>query len=449
MRRGPRRHAAGNPKTGRPAARGVAVGPAARRKEPERGDETAGTEVEDLAALEHRDGLRLRGAALLRAEELHAHARRRRHADRVAHLDLAAVRRAGGDEVLRRVARVVGRGAVDLARVLAREGAAAVRARAAVGVHDDLAPGEAGVAGGPARHEAPGRVDVEPRGGVQHPGVRELVAHHGLDRRADVAVDVGLGRRLVREHDRVDADRAAVLVDDAHLALRVGAQPRDAAALALVREAAHQAVRPGDRRGHELRRLAHGVAEHHPLVARALLVGGAAVDALRNVGRLRAKAVLVVEGPPVEALLGAVVADIADDAARDRLGIEPRQDVLRDLAEVRAEARPDERLGRDVRGGVDRQRGVEDGVADLVGDLVGVALRDGLGGEDVALHGFSLSVQGASRLVRIHRGAIARLGRGGRAPALDVLRARRIPRTPPRRKRPLPAAGTPWYHPRP
>ena len=81
-----------------------------------------------------------------------------RDADRVGDLDLAAVGEPGGDDVLRHVARRVGGRAVDLRRVLARERAAAVAGGAAVGVDDDLAAGEAGVAHRPADHELAGRV---------------------------------------------------------------------------------------------------------------------------------------------------------------------------------------------------------------------------------------------------------------------------------------------------
>jgi hypothetical protein len=70
------------------------------------------------------------------------------HADRVGDLDRAAVRKAGGDDVLGQIATGVGRRTVDLGRVLAAEGAAAVRGSAAVGVDDDLAAGDAGVAVG-------------------------------------------------------------------------------------------------------------------------------------------------------------------------------------------------------------------------------------------------------------------------------------------------------------
>ena len=70
------------------------------------------------------------------------------------------VGQAGRDDVLGDVARHVAGRAVDLRRILARERAAAVRRRAAVGVDDDLAAGDAGVAVRTADDEAAGRVDV-------------------------------------------------------------------------------------------------------------------------------------------------------------------------------------------------------------------------------------------------------------------------------------------------
>ena len=98
---------------------------------------------------------------LLGAERLDHDRQRVRHADGVGELDLAAVGETRGDDVLRDPARGVGGRAVDLRAVLAREGAAAVTAHAAVGVDDDLAAGQAGVAHRTADDEAAGRVHVD------------------------------------------------------------------------------------------------------------------------------------------------------------------------------------------------------------------------------------------------------------------------------------------------
>ncbi len=94
------------------------------------------------------------------AERVDPHRHRLRDTDGVGELHLDLVRQARGDEVLGDVARHVGGRAIDLRRVLAGEGAAAVTAVAAVGVDDDLAAGQARVAVRSADDELAGRVDV-------------------------------------------------------------------------------------------------------------------------------------------------------------------------------------------------------------------------------------------------------------------------------------------------
>ena len=112
------------------------------------------------------------------AERLDEQRQRLGDADRVGDLDLGAVGQAGRDDVLGDVAGGVGGRAVDLGRVLAGERAAAVARDAAVGVDDDLAAGQAGVAERAADDEAAGRVDVElrPSGGSGRTGRRAASA---------------------------------------------------------------------------------------------------------------------------------------------------------------------------------------------------------------------------------------------------------------------------------
>src|SRR4029079_5249351 len=92
---------------------------------------------------------------------LDEHRHRMRDADRVGDLHLAPVRETRGAEVLRDVARGVRGRAVDLRRVTAREGTAAVGCGAAVRVDDDLPSREAGVAHRAADYELARRVAVE------------------------------------------------------------------------------------------------------------------------------------------------------------------------------------------------------------------------------------------------------------------------------------------------
>ena len=109
-----------------------------------------------------------------------------------------ALGEAGGDDVLRDVARHVAGRAVDLRRVLARERAAAVAAVAAVGVDDDLAAREAGVALRPADDEAAGRVDEE---------LGVLVEQRRRDHRLDDLLEDVLADRLGLDQVRSAASR--------------------------------------------------------------------------------------------------------------------------------------------------------------------------------------------------------------------------------------------------
>src|SRR4030095_12831108 len=108
---------------------------------------------------------------------------------------------AGRDDVLGDVARHVAGGAVDLRRILAREGAAAVRARAAVRIDDDLPSGEAGVAHRPARHEAPGRIYMDHAALEVDELRRDRRGDHLLDDVVADALGTGVGAVLGGDHD--------------------------------------------------------------------------------------------------------------------------------------------------------------------------------------------------------------------------------------------------------
>ena len=103
-----------------------------------------------------------------RAFRPHHHRHRVGHADRIRQLHQRPLRQPRRDHVLRNVARHVARRPVHLGRILARKRPAAVRRRAAVGVHDDLAARHARVAVRPAHHEPARRVHVDLRVRVHH-----------------------------------------------------------------------------------------------------------------------------------------------------------------------------------------------------------------------------------------------------------------------------------------
>ena len=77
----------------------------------------------------------------------------------ISHLDLALPCEARRHDVLGHVARSVGGRAVHFCWIFAAEGAATVRTGAAIGIHNDLATGQATVALRAANDKAPGRVD--------------------------------------------------------------------------------------------------------------------------------------------------------------------------------------------------------------------------------------------------------------------------------------------------
>ena len=87
-----------------------------------------------------------------------------------------------------------------------------------------------------------------------------------------------------------------------------------------------------ERRRHQVGRLVAGEAEHDALVAGALVLVLAGIDALRDVRRLRVQVVGEVEAVPVEAFL--LVADALDHAAHRLL------DLLADAGRPIARPRP-------------------------------------------------------------------------------------------------------------
>src|SRR5579864_7927554 len=343
-------------------------------------DRPAQIEIADDAGRAHREVLADQGLdAPVRdgagAEAVGADRDRLGDPDGIGQLDLDALGDAGGDQVLRDVARHVAGGAVHLGGVLAGEGAAAVAPDAAVAVDDDLAAGEAAVALRAADDEAAGGVDVEDGALVQQ-ARRDRGADHLLDHRVMDLVVADLGIVLGGDDDRVRPHRPVAVVLDGHLALAVGAQPLDLAATARDGQLAGQAMRQGDGEWHQGRRVAAGIPEHQPLVA-----GPPGVDSLGDVRRLRVDRRQHGAARAVEPVVGVGVADLADDPAGDVGEVDVGGGG--DLAGQQHHASRDQRLARHAAGRVQPHHLVEDGIGDLVGHLVRVALGDRLRGEQV------------------------------------------------------------------
>ncbi len=265
---------------------------------------------------------------------------------------------------------------------------------ATVGVDDDLATGQAGVAHGAAQHERPRRVDQQPDvGGVELREVR--VGQHGVD---DMAAQVG-GEQVVQvdvrgvlrgDDDGVEANRSVTVVLDGYLGLAVGPQVGKHSGLADLREAAGEPVRQGDRKRHQFRGIGASVAEHQALVAGTLkghlVVGQRAgtcfvgdVDAARNFRRLCTDRDIDAARVSVEPFGGRVVSDFEDTVAHD-LG-DVRVGGGRDFTDDVDLPGGDQGFHRHARARIRGEQRVEDGVADRVTDLVRVSFCHGLTGE--------------------------------------------------------------------
>ena len=182
-------------------------------------------------------------------------------------------------------------------------------------------------------------------------------------------------------HDCVHADRLVVLVVfDRDLRFAVGTQIRKASMLADFGEPHGQLVRQRDRRGHQLRVLVAGIAEHHSLVA-----GAAGVDAHGDVAGLLVDGGDDGAGVGVEAVERVVVADGGNRAANQRLEI--HVSLGGDFAGDDDQAGGGQGFAGHAAERVFGQAGIEDGVGNLVGDLVGMAFGYGFGRKKITVTG--------------------------------------------------------------
>ncbi len=257
-----------------------------------------------------------------------------------------------------------------------------MRCRATIGIDDDLAPGQPGIAVRPADHELAGRVHV-PDGFRGDPARGQDLFDIGGDPRAHIRRGHILVEMLGREHDLARPHRLAILVADRELALGVRPHPALGAVLAHCGEAAQDRVGIVDRRRHKLVGFGHRVAKHDTLIAGALVLVVSGIDAPRDVGRLGVQVAVHLHVGPVKAFL--LVADILHAFARDLF--DPADDRARtaDLAPDHHPVGGGKGLAGHPRLRVFGQKRIEDRIGNPVADLVGVPLGNRFGGERVVL----------------------------------------------------------------
>ena len=274
---------------------------------------------------------------------------------------------------------------------------------AAVGVHNDLATGQAAVALGASDHKTAGGVDQV--FGIDQP----LFGQHGLDDFFDDGFgEAGLhlvrgfaliGAVLGGQHHGVDAVGHAVHIAQRDLALGIGAQKGQAAVFAQLGLALHQAVCVINRGGHQLGRFVAGITKHQALVARAgiQMVVGRLVHALGNVVGLLVVANHHRTAFVVDAVVGVVVADALDGVARHLDVVHMR--VGGDFTGQHDQAGVGQGFSGHAAARVLFENCVQNRVRNLIGHLVGVTFRNGFRGKEIIarhVHEFQVGLRGVA-----------------------------------------------------
>jgi hypothetical protein len=122
---------------------------------------------------------------------------------------------------------------------------------------------------------------------------------------------------LRRQYDGVDTVRLAIDISDCYLRLGIWTQPGQAAIVAQLRLALHHEVRQVNCQWHQGWGFVAGIAEHQPLVARALIqiIVGCAIHALGDVGALLVISDQYSAALVINAVFGVVIADALDGVA--------------------------------------------------------------------------------------------------------------------------------------
>ena len=249
---------------------------------------------------------------------------------------------------------------------------------ATVGVHNDFAASEAGVAHRPANDEAAGRVDVIFRFCVEHVRGNDRLDHVLHDRVAQIFVRHGIA--VLRGDDYgIYAEGLAIAVFDGDLGLAIGAEEIHFLALADFGETLRQAVCKLNRHGHELFGFVAGVTEHQALVA-----GAAGVHAHRDVGRLAHDGAHDRASGGIKSKKSVVVADLLDSLANQIIVVDDGR--RGDFTGNDDQACRDQSFAGDPALGVLAHNFIEYRIRNLIGNFVRVAFRHRLGGEQKVAH---------------------------------------------------------------
>ena len=238
---------------------------------------------------------------------------------------------------------------------------------AAVGVDNNFAPSEPGIAHRPANHEPSRGIDVIFRVRIEKIGWNDCLDYMLQNVRAKLVIADRLGM-LRRNNDRIHAHRLLIrIVFNCNLGFSIRTEVGKLSVFAHVRKPLRQLVCQRNRHRHQFCRLIAGIAKHHPLVA-----GAAGVHAHRDVAGLLVDARDHGASIGIESVKRVVVADRRNHAPDHRLKV--HISFGGDFACDDYEARRKQGFTSDAAGWILGQACVEDGIRNLVGDFVRMPL---------------------------------------------------------------------------
>ena len=264
-------------------------------------------------------------------------------------------------------------------------------AHAAVGINDDLSAGQTAVTLWTADNKASGWVD-EDLGIVAH----QFLWNDGVDDMfLDVSADLlhlNIWRMLVGDDDGFNSNRNIVFILDGYLGLAVWTQIRQGAVFAYLCQTFCQLVCQRNRQRHQLWGIVAGKAEHHALVAGAVVLLAAGsffcfqrlVNAHGDVAGLFVNRGDNAAGIAVKAEFCTVVADFADDFACQMRDIDIA--VGADLTHNHDHTGGNGSFAGNTAVRVFFEDSVEHCIGDLVTDFVGMSFGDRLGGKEIFCH---------------------------------------------------------------
>ena len=231
------------------------------------------------------------------------------------------------------------------------------------------------------------------------------VGQHISNRAFDIAFQLSLVLTAVitfgmlgRDNNGSASNRLAILITQRDLALAVRLKKRRSARVSVSSEPLQNLVTEIERCRHQIRRFIGCIAEHDALVARALVLVTAGIDALRDFGRLAVQVIFKGQRFPVEAVL--LIANLFHSLANGLFNLVKRaigpcavfiNALAADLSGKNHALSRRQRFAGNTRLWVFGEKQIDNRIRNLVRNLVRMAFGNAFGCEEIfAAHRFKI-----------------------------------------------------------